>query len=64
MPNYFTDISQFLDKKLLALKAYDSEMRDWPHPRSYKNIINVAEVRGAQVGFDAAEAFECIRILR
>ena len=57
MPNWFVDISRTFDRKLSALQAYASELRDWPHPRSMQGIEHLAHWRGATVGVDAAEAF-------
>ena len=44
-----------------ALKAYDSEIREFPHSRSYEGIENLAKFRGSQVGLRLAEAFQIIR---
>ena len=33
-------------------------MRDYPHSRSIEGIKNLAKLRGNQVGYDFAEAFE------
>ena len=60
-PNYFVSIEKQISKKIEALKFYKSEMREWPHPRSYENILNLAKVRGSQVGYEYAEAFCLIR---
>ena len=57
IPNTFVDISNTLNKKLLALKAYDLEMKEWPHSRSIKSVEHLAHWRGGSVGFEAAEAF-------
>lgn len=57
LPNYFVDISDCLDKKLKALKAYESEMRPWPHPRSLQAVEHLARWRGSMVGVEAAEGF-------
>jgi len=56
-PNWFVDISAVVDKKLEALRAYDGEMRPWPHPRSYEAVEYLAHWRGASIGCSAAEAF-------
>ncbi len=56
-PNWFEDISKTKNKKLLALNAYKSELRKWPHPRSIKGVSALFTWRGASVGVDAAEAF-------
>jgi len=57
LPNYFVDISNCLDKKLQALKVYESEMRPWPHPRSLLAVEHLARWRGAMVGVEAVEGF-------
>ncbi len=56
-PNWFEDISKTKNKKILALKAYKSELRKWPHPRSVKGVSALFTWRGASIGVDAAEAF-------
>ncbi len=56
-PNWFVDISQTLHLKLLALQAYQDELRPFPHPRSIKAVEALAQWRGATVGVDAAEGF-------
>lgn len=60
-PNWFVDVSATLQKKMDALAVYESEMRDWPHPRSLRAIEHLARWRGATIGVDAAEAFVLIR---
>lgn len=56
-PNWFVDITDTLERKLVALNAYANELRDWPHPRSKKGVEALATWRGATVGVNAAEAF-------
>ena len=56
-PNWYIDITDTLERKLAALSAYESELREWPHPRSLRGIECLAHWRGATVGVDAAEAF-------
>jgi LmbE family N-acetylglucosaminyl deacetylase len=56
-PNWFFDISATLGRKLDALEAYSSEIREFPHPRSLKAVASLATWRGASVGVTAAEAF-------
>ena len=60
-PNLYIDISNTWNKKLLALKEYAVEMRDYPHTRSLEGIENLSKLRGNQVGLHQAEAFEIIR---
>ncbi|GAC1652065.1 MAG: PIG-L family deacetylase [Vulcanimicrobiaceae bacterium] len=56
-PNLFVDIGGFLSAKIEALREYDSEMRPWPHSRSYEAVEHLAKWRGATAGLPAAEAF-------
>jgi LmbE family N-acetylglucosaminyl deacetylase len=56
-PNWFVDISDTLEIKLAALRAYEAEMRPFPHARSLRAVEALARWRGATVGVDAAEAF-------
>ena len=48
VPNYFENIEKFIKYKINALKAYKSEMRKFPHPRSIENVKSIAKVRGRQ----------------
>ncbi|WP_127452725.1 PIG-L deacetylase family protein [Streptomyces sp. B29(2018)] len=61
-PTWFQPLTeQDLTVKEQALKAYASEMRPWPHTRSVRAVLAAARLRGAQVGHEAAEAFEVVR---
>ena len=56
-PNYFVDISNFINKKLKALKIYDKEIQKSPNARSIESIKNLALLRGSTNGYFYAEAF-------
>lgn len=43
------------------MKIYESEMSDFPFPRSEKAIKSLAYVRGAASGYEAAEAFMLLK---
>ena len=60
-PNYFVNIKKELPKKIKAMEKFKGEIRDFPHPRSSKNMNYVAGRWGSVSGFEAAEAFEIIR---
>jgi N-acetylglucosamine malate deacetylase 1 len=62
-PNYFIEISNYIDLKLSALNAYNMELRNTPHSRSISNIESLAKFRGNTVGVDMAEAFMVLRKL-
>ncbi|EHN13950.1 MULTISPECIES: PIG-L deacetylase family protein [Clostridium] len=63
-PNYFIDITETLDGKLKAMEYYKSELREFPHPRSNKNLEASALKWGSVISRDYAEAFEVIRIIK
>jgi N-acetylglucosamine malate deacetylase 1 len=63
-PNVFVDIEAFLDKKLEAMKCYETELREPPHPRSLAGLELIARERGLSVGLKAAECFQLIREIR
>ena len=58
MPNWFVDIAEEFDKKIEALKCYESEMREYPHSRSYEAVKMLANYRGFCVGKKFVESFE------
>jgi LmbE family N-acetylglucosaminyl deacetylase len=60
-PNVFEDVGKTFRFKKSALKCYESELRDFPHPRSLKNVELAASRWGSTVGLKYAEAFELIR---
>jgi N-acetylglucosamine malate deacetylase 1 len=60
-PNYFVDITEFLEPKLEVMRIYGSEMGEFPFPRSSEAIRALATLRGAVSGFAAAEAFQLLR---
>jgi len=61
VPNVFVDVKDFFNKKIEALKAYQSEIRDYPHPRSVRAVEIIARRWGLVVGKELVEAFELIR---
>ena len=63
-PNVYVDVTEFMGKKRQALELYASEMRDYPHPRSYKGIELLAQYRGLTVGVHYAEAYMLGRSIR
>ena len=59
-PNIFIDISDYLDVKIDILKIYHSEIGEHPFPRSIDTLKALATWRGANGGYNAAEAFELL----
>ena len=62
-PNVFVDVTMTIERKLEAMRAYESEARPFPHPRSDEALLALARMRGSSVGFEAAEAFQLVREL-
>ena len=60
-PNVFIDIAAYLENKIQLLSCYQSELGEFPFPRSETAVRALAQVRGAQSGFMAAEAFQLLR---
>jgi LmbE family N-acetylglucosaminyl deacetylase len=58
--NVFSDISATLDAKLLAMQAYETEVRAYPHPRSLEALRHMAYRNGTMVGLPAAEMFQLV----
>lgn len=63
VPNYFVDITPYMQKKLNLTKIYASELAAHPFPRSLDNISALAHFRGASVGVQYAEAFQLIKYI-
>ncbi|MEG3637834.1 PIG-L deacetylase family protein [Magnetococcus sp. PR-3] len=61
MPNCWVDVAQTLEHKCQALQCYQSELRNYPHPRSVDGVRNLARKRGNEVGIEYAEAFHVVR---
>lgn len=61
IPNTYIELGEEgIRKKIEALSRYRGVMRDYPHPRSAEALRGLALYRGAQAGFNYAEAFECV----
>jgi LmbE family N-acetylglucosaminyl deacetylase len=64
LPNFYMNIEKYLPVKINALQCYQTEKREFPHPRSAKSIEVLAMKRGSEVGLKAAEAFMLIKELQ
>jgi LmbE family N-acetylglucosaminyl deacetylase len=61
VPNYFVDITGFMDQKIKIVQNYKSELGTHPFPRNTKNIRALATFRGAIAGCEYAEAFMLLK---
>lgn len=62
-PAHFVNIEEDYAAKVKALKAYQMEMRTFPHPRSPQVVEALAVLRGSQAGVKRAEAFTVLRTI-
>jgi LmbE family N-acetylglucosaminyl deacetylase len=60
-PGLFIDVTKTLELKLAAMECYDSELRDYPHPRSLRALAERAAYWGSRVGRSAVEPFQVLR---
>jgi LmbE family N-acetylglucosaminyl deacetylase len=59
----YVDISATLGRKLLALEAYTSQLRSYPHPCSSQSVTTLAQWRGLTAGMTYAEMFYVLRLI-
>lgn len=60
-PNFYVDISEYLDHKLHALSLHKSQMRDSVHHSSIQNVEYTARLRGSEISVKAAEGYMVFR---
>lgn len=62
IPNIFVELNEtHIEAKIKGMESYKYEKRDYPHPRSPKALMILAQYRGQMVGFEYAECFELVR---
>ena len=61
VPNWFVDVTATIERKVAAFAHYETERRDYPHPRSERAIRAAAEFYGSSSGFEFAEPFVLVR---
>ena len=61
IPTCFVNIEASIEAKKEALKCFNSQLKDFPNPRSLETIEALSIFRGSTVGFKNAEAFMIIR---
>lgn len=62
-PNFYIDISKYLDTKLKAMSFHKSQLRNSLHHCSIENLKNLVRLRGREISVEAAEAFMCYRFV-
>ncbi len=59
-PNFYVNISNYIEKKVESMCIYRSEIETFPFPRNEDTILSLSKIRGSESGFFAAEGFELI----
>ncbi len=62
-PSFYVDIGKYLEKKLRAFRCHRSQQRPDPHNGGVESLRLLALWRGREVSVEAAEAYECYRML-
>lgn len=61
IPDTWIDITETIETKIEAMKCYQSQIKEYPNPRSPEAIKALAMYRGSTVSVDYAESFMLIR---
>lgn len=61
IPDTWVDITEYIHVKLQAMEAYNSQLKEFPNPRSLEAIEALSKFRGSTVGVKNAESFMTIR---
>lgn len=64
IPTYFVDVTAQFEHKLQAMEQFKSQLRPFPNSRSLEAIRSLAKYRGCTVGFNYAEAYMVIRLIK
>jgi len=63
VPSWYVDVTATIERKLAAFAQYETERREYPHPRSERAIRATAEYHGTTCGCEYAEPFVLVRSL-
>lgn len=64
IPNVWVDITETFLDKIEAMLCYQSQICEYPHPRSIETIEALARFRGSTVGVFYAEGLMAVRIVK
>lgn len=64
IPTVYENISDTIDRKLEAMKIFQSQLANFPNARSIDAIEALAKFRGATINVNRAEAFTLIREIK
>ena len=65
VPNMYVEVNEDnVEAKLSAMKQYEFEIRDFPHPRSVEALRIKMKAGGIEAGCNYAEAFHIVRLIK
>jgi len=62
-PNFYVDISDYIDIKLKALSMHKSQTKPEFHHLSKNTLLHHSLTRGSEISVKAAEAYMCYRVI-
>jgi LmbE family N-acetylglucosaminyl deacetylase len=63
VPNMVVDVTAQIERKIKALKCYESQIQVFPEARSVEAVEALAKFRGTQAGFAFGEGLQIIRMI-
>ena len=63
IPNYYIDISKYIDKKMKSLRYHTTEFEKYGGEKWIESFVSLAKYRGMQVNTKYAEAFYVMKYL-
>jgi len=62
-PNFFVDVTDYIEKKIEAFSAFKSQIQAYPNSRSIESVRALAQSRGAPNAIEFAESFFVEKII-
>ncbi|MBI4712427.1 MAG: PIG-L family deacetylase [Planctomycetes bacterium] len=62
-PNFYVDISDYVNVKLKALSFHKSQLKDRLHHCSMETLETLVRLRGKEISVEVAEAYMCYRFV-
>jgi len=64
IPNVFVNVEAEIEQKIKALKAYETEMKKYPHSRSLESLRIFSQYWGTRIGKQYVEPFILVRSVK
>ena len=63
-PNLYYNVTEYIKSKMELIRIYETELKEFPHPRSIEYVESLAKIRGGESGVHYAEAFHMFKGIR